>query len=260
MKPARTPFVSAATASVLACALQLAGGSSWAQSTAAAQTLIEAAPWGPGLFEGIDSAVRQSATAADARADQTTGTRHRVEVDVGRLDPRLRLAPCHKVQVHLPPGVRLWGRSRIGLRCLQGDVKWNVFLPVTVKVWGPGLVLARHVEPGAMLKATDVRLAEVDLAAEASPALADPAEVVGRALARAVVEGQSLRREDLKVRRWFETGDQVSLRVRGQGFAVEATATAMAPGDEGRCARLRMDSGRVVCAHPAGDRRAELSL
>lgn len=231
-----------------------------AQAQPQGQTLLEGAAWGPQLFEGIDTAVRRSATEADARTGAAPGVRHRVEVEVGRLDPRLRLAPCQQVQVHLPPGVRLWGRSRIGLRCLQGEVKWNVFLPVTVKVWGPGLVLARPVEPGVALKAADVRVAEVDLAADASPALLKPTDVEGRALARLVTEGSGLRRDDLKVRRWFETGDLVSLQVRGPGFAVDAQATAMAPGDEGRCARLRMDTGRVVCAHPAGDRRAELSL
>ena len=66
----------------------------------------------------------------------------RMEVSVGQLDPRLRLAPCARVEPHLPAGARLWGRTRLGLRCVEGAVRWNVYLPITVKAFGPAWVLA----------------------------------------------------------------------------------------------------------------------
>ncbi len=75
----------------------------------------------------------------------------RAEVVVGSLDTRLRLAPCQKVEPHLPAGTRLWGRSRIGLRCVDGPTRWNVFVPVTVKAWGPAWVLKKAVASGATL-------------------------------------------------------------------------------------------------------------
>ena len=65
----------------------------------------------------------------------------RVEVVVGQLDPRLHLAPCERIEPYLPPNVRLWGKSRIGLRCTQGRTAWNVYLPIIVKVWGRALVV-----------------------------------------------------------------------------------------------------------------------
>jgi len=42
----------------------------------------------------------------------------RMEVTVGALDSRLKLAPCAKVEPYLPPGTRLWGKTRLGLRCM----------------------------------------------------------------------------------------------------------------------------------------------
>ena len=48
----------------------------------------------------------------------------RVEIEPGRLDPRLRLAPCERIEPYLPPGARAWGRSRVGLRCVQGPAPW----------------------------------------------------------------------------------------------------------------------------------------
>src|SRR5947209_20275302 len=65
-----------------------------------------AAQAGETLDSGLEQQVRQLAL---------DGTRHapagvaRVDVQVGQLDPRLRLAPCQKVEPYLPAGTRLWG-------------------------------------------------------------------------------------------------------------------------------------------------------
>lgn len=183
----------------------------------------------------------------------------RIEIILGELDPRLKLAPCAKVSAYVPRGSALWGRTRVGLRCEQG-ARWNIFWPVTVKVWGQALVAARSLTAGEVLEATDVAVAEVDLAAEFSPAITDVQALVGRSLARPLQAGQGVREADLRLRRWFSAGDPVRLVVRGTGFQAAATGTALAHGDEGRCARVRVDSGRVLCAQPVGERLAELSL
>lgn len=183
----------------------------------------------------------------------------RIEVTLGELDPRLRLAPCAKVSAYVPRGSALWGRTRVGLRCEQG-ARWNVFWPVTVKVWGPGLVAARAVMAGETLQPGDFKLTEVDLAAEPSAAVTDLEALSGRTLARPLQAGQGVREADLRVRRWFAAGEPVRLVVRGSGFQAAATGTALAHGDEGRCARIRVESGRVLCAQPVGEGLAELSL
>ena len=41
-------------------------------------------------------------------------TNERVEIEVGKLDPRLHLKPCDHLEPFLAPGARLWGRSHIG--------------------------------------------------------------------------------------------------------------------------------------------------
>ena len=184
----------------------------------------------------------------------------RLEVVLGKLDPRLKLAPCDKVRAFLPEGTRLWGRTRVGLRCEQGAVRWNVYWPVTVKVWAPALVAANPLHAGATITEADLRIAEVDMAESMSPAVVDAAEIVGRTMIRNVEPGESLRQDDIKLRRWFAAGEPVKVLVKGDGFAVGAEGTALSHGDEGRCARIRIDSGRVLCGIPVGERRVEVTL
>lgn len=198
---------------------------------------------------------------ADTQARQADKTPPwRVEVSLGQLDPRIRLAPCERVKAYLPGGAQLWGRTRVGLRCEQGPVRWNVFWPVQVKVWGQALVATVPLRPGTIVSASDVARAEVDLAASDSPALVRPTDIVGRAVQRSISPGQSLRQADVRSRRWFAAGDPVRLNVKGPGFMVAAEGVALAPGDEGRCARVRTEQGRVVCGQPVGERLVEVTL
>jgi flagella basal body P-ring formation protein FlgA len=202
--------------------------------------------------------------AEQARALALQGTAKlqglRVEVETGRLDPRLKLAPCARIEPYLPPGFKAWGATRVGLRCLEGPTRWNVYLPVTVRVFGPALVAAIVLPAGSVLAETDLRVEEVDLAAQVQPAVADVMAAVGRPLTVALKPGESLRQHHLRARQWFAAGETVKLIARGPGFAVEGEGLAMAPGLEGQTVRVRTESGRIVSGLPAGERRVELSL
>jgi flagella basal body P-ring formation protein FlgA len=221
-----------------------------AEGMAGFQTLVQ---------QEVQGALNQFNPANEMGDEAKAAKPPRVELVLGQLDPRLKLAPCDKVRAFMPAGARLWGTTRVGLRCEQGAVRWNVFWPVTVKVWAQALVTTRPLHVGEILTTADVRVAEVDLAAGA-PAIWRAGDVVGRTVARNMEGGQSLRQDDLKVRRWFAAGDSVQLTVRGTGFQVASEGTALTPGDEGHCARIRTESGRVVCGLPVGERQVELSL
>lgn len=184
----------------------------------------------------------------------------RVEIDVGHLNPRLRLAPCQRVEPYLPPNTRLWGKARIGLRCAQGPSAWNVYLPITVKVYGPALVAATPLSAGASIGEADLIQAEVDLAEDNTMALTDPKLAVGRTLARALNAGQSLRQSHLKLRQWFAAGETVRVLAIGPGFSVASEGLALTPGIEGQLARVRTESGRVLTGTPVGERRVEMTL
>lgn len=214
----------------------------------------------------VESLLKQQALpqnnqiAGSDAASQKKQQAWRVEVVLGQLDPRLKLAPCDKVRAYMPDGVQMWGKTRVGLRCEQGPVRWNVFWPVTVKVWGQALVAAVPLRPGTPIAESDLRMAEVDLAERAAPAVVRTADVVGRSVLRGMEPGQALHQDDVKARRWFAAGDPVRLTLRGVGFQIAAEGTALTPGDEGQCARIRTENGRVICGQPIGDRLVEVAL
>ena len=207
----------------------------------------------------IDQSLRlppAAAGAATARGQQPP----RVEIEIGRLDPRLRLAPCKRIEPQLAPQAQLWGRTRIGLRCVDGERPWQVWLPVTVKVFAPALVARRALPAGTELAAADLQTAEVDWAAEPQAPLTQADKLTGRSLSRALQPGQALRGGDLKRRQWFGAGDTVQILARGDGFAVSGEGQALSPGVEGQPVRVRTESGRILTGVPVAERRVELSL
>lgn len=170
----------------------------------------------------------------------------RMEVEVGELDPRLRLAPCARIEPYLPAGSRLWGRSRLGLRCVEGATHWNVFLPVTVKAFGPAWVLTGNVSSGATLTQADAVQAEVDWAADRTSVLADPALWVGQVATRPLQAGQALRQAMVRLPNLFQAGAQVRVLAQGSGYVVSTGGQALSAGSSGQTVRVRMDNGKVI--------------
>lgn len=212
-----------------------------------------------GLNTQLQRLAREAAAAAGAAMGAAPGSA-RVEIELGQLDPRLTLAPCQHIEPYLPPGARLLGKSRVGLRCLQGATRWNVTLPVTVKLIARSLVTSTALAAGTVLRVHHLAEAEVDLAAGIEPVIQEVDGLLGRTLARTVSAGEPLRRTDLKLRQWFAAGDVVRVVAQGAGFAVSAEGLALGPGVEGQRARVQTESGRIVTGMPTADRRVEVSL
>lgn len=244
-RPVRPAFLAGSLAGLALCLL--------ASVAARAQAPAEPAPeWVESTQRWLDNAV------ASTQAAQISPLR--MEVAVGALDTRLRLAPCARIEPYLPPGTRLWGKSRLGVRCMEGPSRWSVFLPVTIKAYGPAWVLKSHLAPGTPIRAEDVVEAEVDWAEETSPVVADPAQWTGQTAARSLAPGQTLRQNMLKPMQVFQAGTQVRVVAQGQGFSVASDGQAMTPGVVGQPARVRMDNGRIMSGIVLDMRTVRLEL
>ena len=208
------------------------------------------------LLQQVETMARNGASAATA--EQSSGVR--VDVKVGRLDPRLKLAPCQQITPYLPPGLPVWGSTRVGLRCTQGAKAWNVSIPIQVSVFAQATVVKSALPPGTVLDGSMLMQSEVDIAAAPGAAVPDPALVIGRTLGRAVGAGATLRQTDLKARQFFAAGETVRVTAVGPGWNVQSEGQAINAGVEGQIARIRMDSGRILNARPSGDRQVELTL
>lgn len=208
----------------------------------------------PALQETIARLVQQALPAAP----QSTAAR--IEVRLGALDTRVKLAPCAQATPYWPAGQRVLSLARVGLRCSDGPVRWNVFVPVQIQVWGPALVAASALAPGTTLAAEHLQSAEVDLLARHDAAVTDATWALGRQLAAPLAAGQALRMADLRLRQWVKPGDTVRVLARGESFLIATEAQALAPALEGQPVRVRFEGGRVLQGVATGERQVTVPL
>jgi flagella basal body P-ring formation protein FlgA len=182
----------------------------------------------------------------------------RVQVAVGQLDPRVRLAPCDRAEPFVPPGTRLWGRSQVGIRCTAG-ASWMVRLPVTVQVFGQVPVAGQALAAGSVLTPGDFRLEEVELTRDPAPLVTDPGTLAGKQLTRTIAAGHPFRVDSVRIPASVNAGDPVQILITGQGFALAGSGVALASASEGQVLRARTETGRVV-AGTLRDRTVELRL
>ena len=212
-------------------------------------------PVAAGLPEAWRAALQEMTQSAAHAALAGQGE---VVVELGEADARLRLAPCDQVQPFVPAGQTLWGRSRVGLRCVLGAKRWSITVPVQVRVFAPAWSLRQSLPAGTVLNQDMVERRRAEISAESSPALAQPEPPVGRTLAQAAEAGTVLRQQHLRARQWFESGAPVQLSLAGEGFAVRAEGQALGPGLEGAAVRVRLESGRIVLGQASGPNRVTL--
>ena len=184
----------------------------------------------------------------------------RMSVEVGQLNPRLTLAPCGKVEPFIPVGSQLWGKTRLGVRCIDGASRWTVFLPVTIKAFGPAWVVKNNVQPGTVLTEDDVMEAEVDWAQERSPIMGTPAQWVGQVVSRSLAAGQALRQGMTRPAQVFRAGAQVQLVAQGVGFYITSSGQALTAGYVGQWARVKMDNGRVMSGIVLDERTIRMAI
>jgi flagellar basal body P-ring formation protein FlgA len=224
---------------------------------AAAQTSSEppAAPTNvPTLAPDLARQVQDLALSSASGLQRPNEPPIRLEVELGSLDPRLKLAPCARIEPFLPPGGKLLGRTRIGLRCLEGARRWTVYWPLTVKAWTSGWVAASPLAAGTVITGAHLTAGEVDIAAGFGTPPLQPPAAIGRTLARPIAAGSPLRAGDLRQRQWFAAGDTVRVVAGGAGFELSTDGQAMNPGIEGQRVRVRTDGGRTITGLAVGDR------
>jgi len=148
-------------------------------------------------------------------------------VNAAKLDPRLRVAQCDEpLQAFEQSVTTLGDRFTVGVRCASAN-SWTLYVPVSVEVEIPVLVLRRALARRARVAIIDVEPETRRMPGSAAVFIQDAASLQGHRLKRSLPAGTALTVDmlvpDLVVRR----GQQVTLiaasgpvEIRAQGHAL----------------------------------------
>lgn len=173
--------------------------------------------------------------------------REDARIEIGRLDPRLRLPACPTPLETFATGKRSTvGAVTVGVRC-TADKPWTLYVSARVVVFGEVVVAARAVPRGHAITAEDVRLARKDLSRLSYGWLTTVDEAVGKTAKRAYAPAQVLQPNQLAAPKLVRRGEQVIVRVARDGLEVSMTGKALSDGVLGEQIQVRSrGSSRVI--------------
>ncbi len=140
---------------------------------------------------------------------QAPGATLRMEVSVGTLDSRLRLAPCSACGTLSACRLAPVGAHPAGFALRGGQFRMECLPARHHQGLGPGLGAYGQCRPGAVLTANDAAQAGSRLGRRRSPVLANPEAWLGQTATRQLMAGQALRQSMVKAPSLFKAGAQV---------------------------------------------------
>ncbi len=162
-----------------------------------------------------------------------------VEISVGALDSRLRLAACDSaLDTFFATGSRAWGNTTVGVRC-QGAHPWSIYVPVRVQVFKSILVSAHPLPRGKVLAETDMVIERRDLAALRGGYLVDTDDARGQVVRRPLGLGMPLSPDALEAPRLVERGERITIIARSGGLEVRMAGKALMHGALGDRIQVR---------------------
>jgi len=154
-----------------------------------------------------------------------------VEVRIGRLDPRLRLARCDQpLSGFWPNGGRKLGNVTVGVRC-EGSASWSIYVRAKLSVFESVVVASRPLSRGSKVGPGDLELLREDVTRLTSGYYSAIEEVRGMEVRRSIRAGMVLNRSLVKAPILIKRGEKVtitaasgSVQVRMEGKALDAGA------------------------------------
>ena len=169
-----------------------------------------------------------------------------IQVEIGRLDPRLRLVACPQpVEPFLGPGSQPRGNTAVGLRC-DGATPWKLYIPATVRQKFVVLTASRAVPRGRVLSSEDILAEERWLTHPPTGALDSPDQAIGRLATRSLQAGNLLNGAALKAPQVVRRGQTVVLSLNEGPIDIQMSGEALGPGAPGDRIQVRNASSRRV--------------
>lgn len=192
---------------------------------------------------------------------QRTEIQGRHEVQINRLDPRLRLPVCdQELSVSLQSPAQPIGRVTLSVRC-EGSRPWSVFVPGEVRLYRDVLIVSRPLGRGGVLQAADIALLERDVGLLNRGYLTDPIQAIGKQLTRPLRPDQVLTPAHLELAEVIRRGNQVVISARSGTIRVRMPGEALRDGAVGEQIQVRNQSSqRVIRARVTGPGQVEVAM
>lgn len=192
---------------------------------------------------------------------QQSGIDGRPQIEINRLDPRLRLAACASpLSIRLESPKQPIGRISLRVRC-DSTAQWTVFVPAQIKLYRQIVVASRPMKRQTVLGAADIHLAERDVGALNAGYLTELDQAIGNKSTRPLLADQALTPNMIEQPDVISKNDQVVISAGTHNMTVRMPGEALSDGAPGEQIRVRnLSSQRIIKARVTGPGQVEVNM
>lgn len=182
-------------------------------------------------------------------------------IEVGNLDPRLRLAECSRplaMKIKEPPQGQ--GNLTVKVSCETGQ-RWTIYVPVRVDRFAEVAVASRSLARGHVIDKTDISFQRNNVSHLGNGHVEDINRLTGMKLQRPMRSGEAFRLSSLELPEVVKRGDSVIVEAQAGTLTVVAPGKALGSGSVGAQIRVQnTQSKRVIDAEVTGPGRVKVLL
>lgn len=184
-----------------------------------------------------------------------------IEVNVGKLDPRLALAACDdNLSMEFNDTSNSGGNITVQTRC-EGPQNWSIYVPAQVGLFRPIAVANRTLNRGDVITHNDIGIENINISQLRQGYLESAETIVGQELRRPISKGEAFRSNILDAPMVIKRGDEVSIEMQAGSITVTSSGTAMGNGRIGQRIRIRnSQSERMLSAEVVGAGRVKTAI
>ncbi len=176
----------------------------------------------------------------------------RIDIDIGSIDPRLRLKKCaepHELEQLGNKG--LSGKVNIRVRCPTSS--WGIFVPVDIRIFEPVVVSRATLPRGSVISRQLLTLQEVESSSLNYSYFRDIDQVVGTETTRPIQANSVIFTNMVQAADAVRKGDEVIIKAQVGYLFVRIKGLAMQDGAIGEQIQVRnVQSGRIIRATVTG--------
>ncbi len=181
----------------------------------------------------------------------------KVQIKVGTLDPRLRLAVCSEtLAFNLLDTSGNGGNVNVQVVCNRAATasgRWTILVPALATVFRPVAIAGRSLQRGEQIAAADVTTEIRDMSQYRQGFALQPELIIGKEAKYPVAKGEAFRTSALASPLVIKRGDEVSIQATVGAISVVTNGTATGDGRLGQQIRVKNNqSERVINARVVG--------
>jgi len=170
----------------------------------------------------------------------------RIDISVGNLDNRLRLANCETpVEFINQDQSGLGGNISVKAECNSGKI-WSVHVPAQVTIYRQIAIAGRAIARGEVISHAHLSSSVINVSSIRQTFFADADAIVGKEAKRNISQGEPFKTALLDAPTAVKRGEIVMLESLAGSIKVSSAGTAMADGRVGQKIRVRNNSSERV--------------